>query len=121
MAPTDDEIHSFAVDTANEGDSPTGKIIHIAAFETGAKWMRHKTQQWIHINEQRPEIAILVLLLCSKGRNWLGFRVHGGWNIITTNGEIHVSNHYVKKKIDILYWLPIPVMPNELYNKLFPR
>lgn len=40
--PTDEEIRAQALITVNDGDSDTGKIIHRAAFETGARWMKEK-------------------------------------------------------------------------------
>lgn len=124
--PSNEEIHDFAVDTVNQLDSPTGKIIHIAAFETGAKWMRNRwlnnvTMQWNDIREKRPDIATEVLCLCSKGSLWTGFRVNGGWQINTTRGQLFISNYEKDKPIDVAYWLDVPKLPKELFYKLFPE
>lgn len=39
--PTDDEINAQAKLTCNQYDTHTGRIIHQAAYETGARWARN--------------------------------------------------------------------------------
>ncbi len=118
---TNEEIHSFAVATVNEKDSATGRIIHIAAFETGAKWMRSKSNEWISLEDQRPKIAEKVLTLCTKGSYWIGFRAIGGWYINTNQGQLYLLNDDRNKPVEIAYWLPIPKPPKEIFDKLFPE
>lgn len=77
--------------------------------------------EWINVEVIRPEIAEWVLGLCSKGGYWLCFRVNGGWYINTNYGQIYVENLDREKKIDIVYWIPIPKLPKELFDKLFPN
>ena len=75
---------------------------------------------WINLNEERPEIATWVLCLCSKGGTWLAFRANGGWYVNTNNGQLYVYNKTVDREIEMQYWLPIPALPKELFDKLFP-
>jgi hypothetical protein len=75
---------------------------------------------WVNLDIERPEIATWVLGLCSKGSYWLCFRANGGWYITTKTGQIFVWNKDRDKQIEIKYWLPIPELPKELFDKLFP-
>lgn len=75
--------------------------------------------EWINLNDERPEIAEWVLGLCSRGSYWLCFRANGGWYINTGNGQIFVWNKNIEKEIEIQYWLPIPKIPKELFDRLF--
>jgi hypothetical protein len=76
--------------------------------------------EWINVNENRPELTTWVLCLCSKGSYWLGFRVNGGWYIDTNYGQKYIGNEDTLKITEIIYWLPLPELPTELFIKLFP-
>lgn len=76
---------------------------------------------WINLEVTRPEFATWVLCLCTKGSTWLAFRANGGWYINTNYGQKFIANSDTTKIIELQYWLPIPEIPKELFNKLFPE
>ena len=79
-----------------------------------------QNEKWINLEIERPEIATWVLGLCTKGSLWLCFRANGGWYINSNYGQMFILNADRDKKVEIAYWLPVPEMPDELRNKLFP-
>jgi len=52
--PTDDEINAHAKLTCNQYDTHTGRIIHQAAYETGARWARNLIRAACSTAKGRP-------------------------------------------------------------------
>ncbi len=77
--------------------------------------------EWISVDSIRPDVAIKVLCLCTKGSYWIGFRANGGWYINTNYGQFYLRNDDKNKLVEIAYWTPMPEIPKELLIKLFPE
>lgn len=77
--------------------------------------------EWIDLNTERPPIAKWVLCLSTKGGHWLGWRANGAWYVNTNYGQLCLENNDPKRKLEIAYWCPIPDLPKELTDKLFPN
>lgn len=77
---TNKGIEAMANDTINRLDSHAGKIIHIAAFKTGAEWYREQLREII-----KAEISDLD----AERRHWSAAREKGLANVC----KIRISAH----------------------------
>lgn len=67
-----------------------------------------KKQGWISLDDERPEIAVIVNILMND-IPYSGFRAIGGWYVFGLRGNWYIPND--DEKFKVTDWQPLPEPP----------